>query len=368
MKRYYLICLLVILLFSCQKENIDPQLLYNFSKVDELLETQSEVFKNKVVVIVRKNGKTIYQKSAGNIDENALFPVASASKWTTVATLLALEDKGLIDLEHPVAHYLPFFSSHNKSSIKLSHTLSMSSGLEECNGLEDNCIIRNQKSLMDNVEAIAKNQKIIFTPGKKLNYGSVGMQLAGGVAEKVTGKPWNEIFREHIGKPCEMEKSQYLTGLKNIMNVGEGLFSTANEYLNFLEMIANEGTYKGTPVLQPNSANRFFHAYANQKEIVYSPFPPNPPFHPYQATHISYGLGCWIEVISPETGQVEQVSSPGAFGTYPWIDKKRNLTGIIFTLSELNKTLETEYEIIDLIRNEVDRVNFSLEKVEKLLK
>jgi len=41
-------------------------------------------------------------------------------------------------------------------------------------------------------------------------------------------------------------------------------------------------------------------------------------------------MGLWILTRNPSSGVVDEVSSPGAFGTFPWVDRKRDLRGIIF--------------------------------------
>src|SRR5262249_42450305 len=44
---------------------------------------------------------------------------------------------------------------------------------------------------------------------------------------------------------------------------------------------------------------------------------------------LQYALGNWCEVVDAG-GSCDVVSSPGALGTYPWIDRKNGLYGIFF--------------------------------------
>jgi hypothetical protein len=68
---------------------------------------------------------------------------------------------------------------------------------------------------------------------------------------------------------------------------------------------------------------------------------------------IRYGVGTWQDVVNPVTGYTEQISSPGMFSTYPWVDRCRNMAGVIFTFTLVNKlTTNLELEIIDLIRQQ----------------
>ncbi len=43
-----------------------------------------------------------------------------------------------------------------------------------------------------------------FPPGTAVGYSDLGMQIAGGIAEKVGGKPFNELFLERIADPLGM--------------------------------------------------------------------------------------------------------------------------------------------------------------------
>jgi hypothetical protein len=61
---------------------------------------------------------------------------------------------------------------------------------------------------------------------------------------------------------------------------------------------------------------------------------------------------------NPATGQVEEIASPGAYGTFPWVDVKRRLRGIIamyafpgFSVTQLN-----DLRVIEALRAEIDRV------------
>jgi hypothetical protein len=56
-----------------------------------------------------------------------------------------------------------------------------------------------------------------------------------------------------------------------------------------------------------------------------------------------YALGNWCERWSADR-RCTLVSSPGAFGTYPWIDRQSGLYGIFFTRTRLPRIVD------DLVR------------------
>jgi hypothetical protein len=90
-------------------------------------------------------------------------------------------------------------------------------------------------------------------------------------------------------------------------------------------------------------------------EISHSPYPNHPPFNPYQNDTIRYGIGCWRDVVRAD-GEAEEVSSPGLFGSHPWIIPKKKLTGYIFTFlisGEGAATGKTALKIRSVARNVV---------------
>lgn len=67
-------------------------------------------------------------------------------------------------------------------------------------------------------------------------------------------------------------------------------------------------------------------------------------------------MGLWILTRNPSSGVVDEVSSPGAFGTFPWVDRKRDLRGIIFmfTASGFSTTAINNLKFLADIRLEID--------------
>jgi hypothetical protein len=84
-------------------------------------------------------------------------------------------------------------------------------------------------------------------PGKEFRYGGVSMQVAGRIAEIVSGKSWEELFQERIAKPLEMRQSNF-SGLGQTTNprLGGSARSSMNDYHNFLTMIFNQGKFQGS--------------------------------------------------------------------------------------------------------------------------
>jgi hypothetical protein len=68
-----------------------------------------------------------------------------------------------------------------------------------------------------------------------------------------------------------------------------------------------------------------------------------------------YGLGLWIECDSSKFNcgdRVDRISSPGAYGAYPFVSYEDNMFGIVAMQGALGAFREG-YEIYDAVKNEV---------------
>ena len=129
-------------------------------------------------MLVVKDGEVLYEDYFGTYTADTIVGIASASKWFGAATVMALVDDGLIDLDDPVSKYLPAFSDEDKAEITIRQLLSHTSGLpEDCR-----CRWVGSMTLQDCCGEIA-GLTMEAEPGVKFAYGGTSLQVAGGVAE-----------------------------------------------------------------------------------------------------------------------------------------------------------------------------------------
>jgi CubicO group peptidase (beta-lactamase class C family) len=209
-------------------------------------------------------------------------------------------------------------------------------------------------TLSQSVDLIAQNTPVVFPPGTQLNYEGDGMQVVGRICEVTTGKSWGTLASEVLFNPLGMGTADYLYFNPNPAVAG-GARCSAEDYLKFLRMIMNNGiSASGTPVMSSRSVQEFFTNQTLGLPEYYSPWPPSF-FYPY-SQRPDYGMGSWILTRNPSNGVVEEVSSPGAFGTFPWVDRKRDLRGIIFMFgaSGFSATGTNNLKFLASIRAEID--------------
>jgi CubicO group peptidase (beta-lactamase class C family) len=138
-------------------------------------------------------------------------------------------------------------------------------------------------------------------------------------------------MNERILRPLNMRNTSFFN--EKAINPSGGAVSAAIDYLNFLSMILNKGTFNGKRILSEQSIEEMQKNHTAGMPIKYIP---------KTAEGFNYGLGEWIQE-ADENGKSIVVSSPGLFGTWPWVDNCRGYACIIFTKSVIGESKKEIY-------------------------
>jgi CubicO group peptidase (beta-lactamase class C family) len=332
--------LVFLLLFSLRLSSFAQ----DFSAVDKYLEEHLAAYDDNVVVLVSQHGRLIYKKEI-NLHADDKRVIASASKWLSGAVIMSLVDDRKLSLTDTVGKFLPIFSKYHKGNITIRQLFSHTSGFP--GNSPERYEYSRDLSMADAVDSIAVHTAMINPPGAAFNYGSVSMQIAGRIAEVVSGKSWQVLFNEKIGIPCNLTATYLLMNFRNPLLAG-GVRTSASDYLHFLEMIVNRGMYHNKRVLSEQAIGEMLKDQTNGAAIQDTPYPFNPE-SPTPKDTVRYGIGNWIDVVTT-SGEIWETSSPGAFGTHPWQDEKNGIAGIIFTRSNLKKSNASSVHVRAMIR------------------
>ncbi|PJJ80044.1 serine hydrolase domain-containing protein [Mucilaginibacter auburnensis] len=346
-----------ILLLLCGSINPQPQAGsgYDFSAVDKYIEQNMGAYNNHVAVLIMQNNKVIYRKEV-NMTIKTNYGIASASKWLSAAVIAALIDEKKIALDDTVGKFLPLYSKYGKGNITIRQLFSHTAGFAGDEGavqpLRQKFEYRPGLTLAQAADSIAIKTPLANKPGSVFNYGSTSMQIAGRIAEVVTGKNWQAIFDEKIGRPCQMQAVYKQLSTKNPLLAG-GVTTSAADYINFLNMLANGGVFEGKQVLSETTVKLMMTDQTRGALIKGTPFPANPYATP-PVRSVRYGLGNWLDVLNAD-GSVAESSSPGLFGTHPWQNPKQHLAGIIFTQTLPKRSQPVSLKIRQMVREIVEK-------------
>lgn len=248
-------------------------------------------------------------REAGSVvRDDTIFRLYSLSKPIAAAAAYIQIERGLLDLEDPVARYLPAFAKMQVYTVKglvpakrpilVRELLSMTSGLvypdpdpagEYMREVFTRAGIRSQNgnsmTTAEVIDAIAE-KPLAFQPGEQWRYGT-GTDVMGRIIEVTAGMRLGEFYRNEIFEPLGMkdtgfyvpkEKTDRLAQLYSVEenedhsqrlvierertlgltdclsppayeSAGAGLLSTIRDYAKFAVMLSGNKERKGTEIL-----------------------------------------------------------------------------------------------------------------------
>lgn len=316
---------------------------YNFDKVEDWMEDNLKDLGGRAVIMIYKDGKIVYQndenhltkkqkvigkyiarKKGVEVNQNDFTPttrvrIASCSKWLSAALTMTFVDEGKLSVDDSIGKYLPIFSQYGKGAIKVSDCLSHLTGIKQPELKESIQSMMAYHSMDEAMIGLAQ-QPMEGIPGKTFHYGNAGLQICAAIIEKIAHKDFETLFAERIAKPLNMKNTDF--GKKEIPLAAGGAWSTAEDYMNFLIMILNKGTFNGKRILSEQTITEMQKNRTANADIQSSPLK-------IKAT--AYGYGEWIE--EEENAITQAVSSPGLFGSVPLVDNKRNYCAFLMVFN-----------------------------------
>lgn len=295
-----------------------------FAEVDRIAQANAAAIGPFGLAIYGSSDQLLFQNMYGDFTPDRRVAVASSSKWISGLTLFRLVSDGRLSLDSTTGTVLGWTAP--KANITLRQLLSFTSGLPP----DANCTLNPSIKLQDCVSQIAQ-LNLTATPGTRYDYGSTHLAVAGRMAEVVTGKTWNDLFAEQLRTPLGLpaEVTYYtapnqLLGQQNPLIAG-GLVVSMNEYAPLLGLLFRRGVLGSQRLIRDDLFTD--QAKAPYPSAVIGESPMQQAGYPFL-----YGLTAWLECDTPATG-CAVLSSPGAFGFTPWIDRDTGYYAIIGTLN-----------------------------------
>ena len=306
---------------------------YDFDALDRLLQDSSSLYLDRIYVEVFNDETSIYKYQSGWINcDGPRLGQGSATKWISSAVMLKLAEEGWWNLDDSIGTYLPVFSQYGKGHITLRQSYSMSSGM--FNPGTGNDYHKDPSLTLDqSVDSIARNVPILYPTGGMIGYDGTMMHVWGKAAEVVDARrggnrDWRTIAKEEFFDALGMNATDYTDFLPNPAVAG-GIETTPCDYLRFLNMIARNGVFEGDTILQSSSVDEMFTDQTHSAPVFYSYWPDNHPDFPDGLDTIRYTFGAWWSEVDRD-GNILGITSPGAYGHYPFVDRCRNLYGTFF--------------------------------------
>lgn len=274
--------------------------------------------------------KVEYDSSLGTYNGDETVAIASASKWLAGAVLMSLVDSGLLSLDDTVGEFFPAHAGTPTGSITVAQLFSHTSGMD----WNPHPCLGDSSVTLEACAAAILAVPLRAAPGAQFGYGGNSMQVAGRIAEIVSGTSWVNLSRARLITPLGLTHTGWFG---NNPQVAGGAISSASDYDRFLGVIQRGGTAYGVTLLTPQAVAAMQADRISGVTVAYTPNPQTD----------GYGIGVWLDF---EPGGVT-VSSPGKFGMYPLIDSGRCYRSVLLQQS----SFVYAYLQMQVIKPEIDR-------------
>ncbi|NKF20845.1 serine hydrolase domain-containing protein [Solimonas marina] len=272
---------------------------------------------------LKLDGKTVYTGANGTMSVDSVIPIASASKAPSATIILSLVKDGLIDLDTPVYDYIGSVVDWPiaKRSITMRMLLNHTSGIQ----FDSSCMNDDNTTLVDCVQEIA-DTTLNFVPGTAFGYSGAGYQVAGLVAEEVSGETWSQLVDERLNTPLGMTTFTY--GDTDNPRIAGGASCSAEDYLKFTQLYLNGGKVGSTQIITADQAAQATENQVADLPVYYTPVPDGSGLN-------GYSFGFWISDAANYPGSNgPEISDPGLLGTTPWLDFDKSYTAVVLITSD----------------------------------
>jgi SSS family transporter len=208
-------------------QTASPQPAADFTPITSLINDAIAAHKLPgAVVLIGHNDKVVFHHAYGSrkmagesgingetapepMTEDTVFDMASLTKCLATATaIMQLYEAGKLQLDDPVAKYLPDFAANGKEKVTIRELLTHYSGLPEDISLKDPWGL----AAPDKAEGIrrAMQSTLYGPPGLTFKYSDINFITLGAIVEKLSGESLDIYAAVHIFNPLGMKETRYL--------------------------------------------------------------------------------------------------------------------------------------------------------------
>jgi len=359
------------------------------SSVDQILEqaVQAGDAAGIVAMAADANG-VIYEGAFGkravggdaDMSLDTVVWIASMTKAITSVAAMQLVEQGKIDLDEPLHNkvndiaeiqVLEGFDAEGKPrlrepkrAITLRHLLTHTAGFSYHIWSADMLRYHERSGIpyVTDCKVATLKTPLLFDPGERWEYG-INIDWVGQTVERLSALSLEQYFKEHIFGPLQMRDSGFIIGpaqrerLSSMHFRGEdgslqlipfeitqepeffmgggGLYSTAPDYLRFLQMLLHGGELEGARILRPETIaeinrNQLGALNVGMLKTVTPGASNDAEFFP--GAPKKWGLAYMINVEEQLAGRsAGSLAWAGLANTYYWLDPNKQLAGVILT-------------------------------------
>lgn len=348
-----------------------------------------------VTTLLARRGKTIHAFTTGKKDvrkpdpitRDSIFRIYSMTKPITATAMMMLFEEGKWQLDDPVTRYIPEFAKlqvylgdNPDGTMKLedarrpmtmrelmTHSAGLGYVLNQASAVDrlviKGQILNSEVPLQVMIDKLAKTP-LMAQPGARWYY-SIAVDVQGYLVEKLSGQPFGDFLQARLFGPLGMKDTAFYVPKEKLARLarihtdgpdgqlapptddavdvtvppqgpsgGGGLYSTADDYLRFTQLLLNGGEFGGKRYLSPRTVQmmRTNHLAAE----------------PLKSVRAGTGWGLGFRTVIDAAAAGEPVADGtfdwyGIGGTWFWIDPSSDLAfiGMIQHRGRANNEIRT---------------------------
>jgi methyl acetate hydrolase len=359
--------------------------LHHIDAVLDAATTAAEV--PGVVALAATDNAIVYEGFFGRrwlhegpaMTRDTIFRIASMIKPITSVAALQLVERDKLSLDAPVPDIDPALGSPQvldgfdaagtprlrpaKRPISLRHLLTHTAGFTY--RLWDAEAVKYLRAV-DRLPSAAKRRAprapLMFDPGERWQYGP-NIDWVGRIVEFISGEPLDVYFRKNILDPLGMNDTAFIISprqrarearvhrrgsdgslyaepterqtARQSFSGGGGIYSTGPDYLTFIRMLMQGGSFDGARILRPSTVALMGQNQIGKIEVgvlrtTVPALSNDVDFFP--GISLKWGLGHMINMQPvPDGRSASSMTWAGLFNTYYWIDPKRRIAAVFMT-------------------------------------
>lgn len=265
------------------------------------------------------------------------FLLTSITKQFVTTQVLQLVEEGQLDLQTPVAAYLPEFGTNGKERVTARHLLTHTSGMNlTSNTAEVSYVDLTARQHLQN----ALDAYLSWEPDAWFEYNSASFWVLAELVTRLTGVHYTEHLVQRIAEPLGLNDTRYETqseapdryvpswagprselaeSNRKLAYPSGGLISSAGDLLRFGCCLLNKGALDDARILCPRSVELLSRPYVHVT---------------YKGRKTAWGLG-WQLGGPGDLRSEHALFQWGASGTAMWVDDDAGLSIVLLTATWL---------------------------------
>ena len=263
--------------------DIDP-MIEDFIQRERIPGLALVILRGDEVIVARGYGVTSVEDGGIPVTPQTLFRIGSVSKPLAGTAIMRLVERGQLDLDMPISHYLNWLAFNEPGAaerITPRMLLSHSAGLpkDTSAGARDSDGSTGSDGLERHVREQLPQGRFVAPPGVLFSYSNIGINLAGYLAQVVSGAPFPMFMQTTLFDPLAMRRTTfdplvamtYPLALPHILgddgtlrvihhfprnsayDPAGGAYSCADDLARFVRLHLGQGNWEGQPLLAPET-------------------------------------------------------------------------------------------------------------------